>query len=238
MGPEASVMDTTLAIVLVVAVLAIAAAAVVLVRQRRSKGMRARYGAEYIAAVDETGDRRKAEAELKAREKRVRKFDLRPLERDDVVRFSDRWRDVQARFVDDPGAAIAEADELLATVMSARGYPVSDFEQRAADLSVDHPRLVSNYRLAHDMAGRHARGEAGTEDIRRAIIHYRELFEDLLGLPHETADRDERRSFAQEEPDDERAARVRDEDDGRRPDHRATRERGQDSPGDGRAPRI
>jgi len=230
-------MDTTLAIILAIVVLAVAAAAVLIVQKRRSKGMRAHYGAEYIAAVDETGDRRKAEAELKAREKRVRKFDIRPLDRDDVVRFSERWRDVQARFVDNPGEAIARADELLAVVMSARGYPVSDFEQRAADLSVDHPRLVSNYRLAHEVAGMHARGDAGTEDMRRAIIHYRELFEDLLGLPKETPSADERRTFAREEPDDERA-RVRDEEDGRQPDHRAARERREEGRGDGRAPRV
>jgi hypothetical protein len=233
-------MNTTLIIVLAVGLLAVAAVAVVLIERRRSKGMRARYGAEYIAAVDETGDRRKAEAELKAREKRVRKFDIHPLDREDVVRFSDRWRDVQARFVDDPGAAISGADELLARVMSARGYPVTDFEQRAADLSVEHPKLVSNYRLAHEVAGMHARGEAGTEDMRRAMIHYRELFEDLLGLPAATPATDERRTFADEETDHERAARVRDEAlrDGDRPDHRPARERRDGPRGDGRAPRV
>ena len=233
---------TTLIIGLAVAALVIAAGAVLLLQARRSKGMRARYGAEYIAAVDETGDRRKAEAELKAREKRVKRFDLRPLARDDVVRFSERWRDVQAQFVDDPGAAIAQADELLERVMSARGYPMGDFEQRAADLSVDYPKLVSNYRLAHEVAGMHARGETGTEDMRRSLIHYRALFEDLLGLPgdarpQETRGAEELRTFAREETDDERAARIRDEE-RHDPDHGAARERRNDRRGDGRAPRV
>jgi hypothetical protein len=225
MGAEDLAMDTTLVVVVAVVALLVIVGAVLLLQQRRSKGMRAHYGAEYLAAVDETGDRRKAEAELKAREKRVSKFEIRQLDREDVVRFSDRWRDVQARFVDDPGAAITEADELLTRVMIARGYPVSDFEQRAADLSVDHPRFVTNYRLAHEMAVLHERGEAGTEDMRKAILHYRELFEDLLGLPSASPQPNERRTFAEEDADDERAARLRDEDERRRPDHRATRER-------------
>ena len=231
-------MDNTLLIVLAVVALAVVAAAVVLVQKRRSKGLQDRYGAEYVAAVDETGDRRKAEAELKAREKRVKKFDIRPLDRDDIVRFSDRWRDVQARFVDDPGTAIAEANELLKRVMSARGYPVGDFEQRAADLSVEHPQFVSNYRLAHEVADMHARGEAGTEDMRRAMIHYRELFEDLLGLPKAPQGPNEDRTFAREESSDERAARVRDEDDGRRPDDGAVGQRRTDRRTDGRDPHV
>jgi len=230
-------MDPILAIILAAVVVAIVLAIVLVAQRRRSQGMRQRYGAEYIAAVDETGDRRKAEAELRAREKRVKKFDIRPLARADVVRFSDRWRDAQARFVDDPGAAIAQANELLKEGMSARGYPVGDFEQRAADLSVEHPRFVSNYRVAHEVAVLHERGDAGTEDMRRAMIHYRELFEDLLGLPAEPGSPDERRTFA-EEPDDERAARVRDEEAGRRSDDRAAREGRDARRGDGRAPRV
>jgi hypothetical protein len=231
-------MDTTLIVVLAVVVLAIAAATLMLLRQRRSQGLRSRYGAEYIAAVDETGDRRKAEAELKAREKRVGKFDIRPLDAGEVRRFSERWRDVQAEFVDSPGAAITRADELLAEVMSARGYPVSEFEQRAADLSVDHPKLVSDYRVAHEVAGMHARNEAGTEDMRRAFIHYRDLFEDLLGLSSGTRSTDEHRTFVSKESDDDRAARVRDEDDGRRADDRATRQRREGEREGRRAPRI
>jgi hypothetical protein len=231
-------MDNTLAIALVVVVLLPAAGAVVYAQRRKSKEMRPKYGAEYIAAVDEAGNARKAEAELRQREKRVQALNIRPLARDEVERFSERWISVQAQFVDDPGAAIRRADGLLAEVMQARGYPVSDFEQRAADLSVDHAKLVSNYRIAHDVAGRHARGEADTEDLRRAMIHYRALFEDLLGPPEASRRPDETRAFAREESDDERAARLRDEEHERGADDRAARERGPARRGDGRAPHL
>jgi hypothetical protein len=230
-------MNTTLVIVIGIVLLALVGAAMVL-RQRRSKAMRARYGAEYIAAVDETGDRHKAEAELRAREKRVHSFDIRPLERGEVERFSDRWRSVQAQFVDDPGAAISRADDLLGEVMGARGYPVTDFEQRAADLSVEHPKLVSNYRIAHDVAERHARGDADTEDMRRAMIRFRELFEDLLGLPTETSRPGEDRAFTSKEPDHERTARDRADEPGRRPDDRATRQRREARRDSGRDPHV
>jgi hypothetical protein len=232
-------MDTNLAIVVGAIVLLLVVGAVIYAQRRESKQMRSKYGAEYIAAVDETGDRRKAEAELRQREKRVEAFSIRALDRDEAARFSDRWVKVQSQFVDDPGAAIRRADDLLGEVMRARGYPVSDFEQRAADLSVDHASLVSNYRLAHEVAGRHARGEADTEDLRRAMIHYRALFEDLLGPPPEASRRpDEPRAFAREEPDDERASRVRDEEFERGADDGATRQRRPQRPRDDRAPRV
>src|SRR5262249_8400483 len=155
----------------------------VYMQRRRSQQMRAHYGDEYFAAVDELGDRRGAEAELERREKRVESFDIRsltPAERDAYV---EHWRKIQADFVDEPGTAIARADDLVGDVMHARGYPVSDFAQRAADLSVDHPRLVANYRIAHAVALRHADGQAGTEDLRQAMIHDRDLFAELLELP-------------------------------------------------------
>jgi hypothetical protein len=231
-------MDINLVIALAVVVVLLAAGAIVYAQRRKSKQLRSKYGAEYIAAVDETGGARKAEAELRQREKRVHALNIRPLGRDEAVRFSDRWINVQSQFVDDPGAAIRTADELLAEVMQARGYPVSDFEQRAADLSVDHARLVSNYRIAHEVAGEHARGEADTEDLRRAMIHYRALFEDLLGLPEDSRVADEPRAFSREETDDERAARLRAEDDERRTDDRAARERGLRPRGDGRTPHL
>lgn len=219
-------MDTNLAIALGVVVLLLVAGAAIYAKRRKSNEMRSKYGAEYIAAVDETGGRRKAEAELRQREKRVEALSIRPLGGDEIARFSDRWVKVQSQFVDDPSAAIRGADELLAEVMQARGYPVSDFEQRAADLSVDHASLVSNYRVAHDVAGRHARGEAGTEDLRRAMIHYRALFEDLLGPPEGSRRPDEPRAFARKESDDERASRVRNEEFERGADDGAARERG------------
>jgi hypothetical protein len=234
-------MDTTTAIVIGVVVIAVLVAGALILRQRRSKALKEHYGAEYRAAVEETGDRHKAEAELRRREKRVKSFDIRPLGADEARRFRARWADVQAHFVDDPGGAIAEADALLGEVMQARGYPVSDFDQRAEDLSVEHPKLVSDYRIAHDVAMRHDRGDAGTEDLRRAMLHYRELFEDLV----EPASGDdgrrppERRTIPQEDMDDERAAGTRDpsrDEERRRADDRtAGQRRGRRSDGHGRA---
>ena len=240
--------STTMILVAVIAVIVIAGA-VIFLQRRRSQDLRSRYGAEYIAAVDETGDRRKAEHELREREKRVKEFDLRPLSPREASDFSDRWRRVQAQFVDDPGAAVSRADELLGEVMQARGYPESEFDQRAADLSVHHPKLVSDYRVAHDVALRHAQGKAGTEDLRKAMIHYRALFEDLLAdAPQDRRATTEPRTFTPEEADDERTADAgsgqRDErgderrdERARGADDRAARERRRDA-GDGRAPRV
>jgi FtsZ-interacting cell division protein ZipA len=149
-------------------------------RQRSSK-IRRRFGPEYERTVTETGDRRKAEQILEKREKRVQGFPIRALPQSDRERFAIAWRGVQAQFVDDPKTAVTRADQLVADLMNVRGYPVADFEQRAADLSVDHPVVIENYRAAHDIALRHQRGEASTEDLRRAMVHYRTLFEDLLG---------------------------------------------------------
>lgn len=172
-------MDTTTLVVIVVAVLALVGAAL-FIQARRSKALRSRFGPEYERAVIETGARRKAEAELADRAKRVKTFDIRPLPPGEAHRFTEAWTSVQAQFVDDPSRAIQAADDLIGELMSARGYPVTDFEQRAADLSVDHGELVHDYRIAHQVALRHGRGEAGTEDLRQAMIHYREVFEDLI----------------------------------------------------------
>jgi hypothetical protein len=230
-------MDTTnTAIVVLIAVAILAVGIVLYIQRQRSRRLRSHYGAEYIAAVDELGDRRKAEAELKQRERRVERFDLRPLRADEADRFAGRWRKVQAEFVDDPGGAVAAADALLAEVMHARGYPVSDFEQRAADLSVEHPKLVSDYRIAHEVALRHGRGEAGTEDLRRALIHYRDLFADLIE-PADARRSPEPRSF-REELHDERAARIRTDEEERAADDRTAREGRRAGPGPGRAPRF
>jgi hypothetical protein len=175
-------MDTNTTIVLVALILAIAGIAVALImRKRQSHHLRSHFGAEYDRALEQTGDPRKAERELHAREKRVAKFELKPLEPADRARFVASWQAVQANFVDDPRSAVMTADDLLGQLMAARGYPVSNFEQRASDLSVDHPAVVQNYRAAHDIALRHQRGDAGTEDLRQAMIHYRALFEDLIG---------------------------------------------------------
>ena len=166
--------------VVVVAVLIIAGA--LWSRRRRSEHLKDRFGPEYDRAVDAKGGRSKAEADLAEREKRVEKLDIRPLDAEERRNFLDRWAEVQGRFVDDPARAVAFADALLADVMKARGYPVSDFEQRAGDISVDHPKVVEHYRTAHDIAVRHERGDASTEDLRQAMIHYRALFDDLVGV--------------------------------------------------------
>jgi len=175
-------MDTT-AIIIVAAVVVIVAIGVAVFMQRRTKTLQSRFGSEYDRTVDETGGRMKAERELSQRAKRVESFDIRPLDPNDRMAYIERWRGIQAQFVDDPGAAVAGADRLLGEVMRKRGYPVADFEQRAADLSVDHADVVDNYRAAHEIAMRHDRGDAGTEDLRQAMIHCRALFEDLVGLP-------------------------------------------------------
>jgi hypothetical protein len=180
-------MDAT-SIIIVAVILVLAVAAVVYWQYDRSRRLRTKYGAEYERAVEDAGDRRKAEAELHAREKRVNAMEIRPLGGADRERFTQAWRRVQADFVDDPQAAIARADRLLGDIMQARGYPVADFEQRAADLSVDHPEVVENYRIAHEIALDHERGRAGTEDLRQAMIHFRDLFEDLVGQPSRRAD--------------------------------------------------
>jgi hypothetical protein len=150
------------------------------VTMRRTQMLRARFGPEYDHTVRDVGDKRRAEAALDARQKRVQRLHIKPLAESQLGRYREAWRAVQTRFVDDPKRAVAEADRLVADVMNARGYPVGDFEQNAADVSVDHPNVVTHYRAAHEIAGRSADGRAGTEDLRQALIHYRALFDDLL----------------------------------------------------------
>ena len=149
-------------------------------RQRQSKRLRQRFGAEYDRAVTEFG-RNKAEAELKAREKRVEKLTIIPLAPADAARFTQAWTALQGRFIDNPKGAVVEADHLVRELMLKRGYPMGDFEMRAADISVDHPAVVENYRAAQAIAVRDERGEADTEELRKAVVHYRTLFDELLG---------------------------------------------------------
>jgi hypothetical protein len=156
-------------------------------QKRRSDKFTERFGPEYQHAVQETGDRRKAEEELEAREERVRQLDIRSLSADEQRGFARRWGEVQSEFVDDPRGAIGKADRLVQEAMETRGYPVGDFEQQAADLSVDHPRVVSYYRSAHAIAVRHERDGVETEELRRAMVDYRALFAELL----ETKEREE-----------------------------------------------
>ena len=165
---------------MVVAVTAIAVVLFVYWRKRQTETLRRRFGDEYDRTVGTVGNQRKAEQELESRAKRVEKFEIRPLTPEQASRFAEEWRDTQARFVDEPSEAIHEADELIQEVMGARGYPIADFEQRAADISVHHPRVVGNYRIAREIATKNRSGEATTEDLRQAFVAYRELFVDLL----------------------------------------------------------
>lgn len=176
---------TELALIIALAVIAVAGiVAWVVLRKRRTARLQTRFGgAEYARAVQEGGSRRHAEAKLDKRQERVESFHIRPLASGDHARFLESWKGVQARFVDSPGGAVTEADQLLGDVMSTRGYPVSDFEQRAADISVDHPQVMENYRTGHTIALRQTQGQASTEELRQAMIHYRTLFEELVGDP-------------------------------------------------------
>jgi hypothetical protein len=154
-------------------------------KRRRRAQLQERFGPEYSQAIREHKDQRVAERVLEARERRVAKFQIRPLTTADASRFAESWRQLQLQFVDDPGGAVTGADRLVAEVMQARGYPLSDFEQRAADISVDHPVVVSSYRAARLISDQHSRGHASTEDLRHALVHYRKLFDELLEASEE-----------------------------------------------------
>src|SRR5580693_9160834 len=168
-----------------VVVLVIAVLAWLYVQKRKSTtaGLRQKFGPEYERAVQKHGSERKAEAKLADRQDRVEKLNIRDLDPMEHERFLKRWESVQSRFVDSPRGAVTEADDLLSSLMKARGYPVSDFDQRAANVSVDHPRVVENYRCAHEIGLRAGKEGATTEDLRTAMIHYRSLFEELVQVP-------------------------------------------------------
>jgi hypothetical protein len=172
-------MDTWMWVVLaVVVVVLVAIAAWAAWRKQRTVRLQERFGPEYGRAVEERGGRREAEAELSAREKRREELEIRPLDSETRDRYAETWRAVQARFVDEPVGALEDADRLVMEVMRKRA--MDDFEQRAADISVDHPEVVDNYRAGHSIYVAHGRGEGSTEDLRQAMVHYRSLFEDLL----------------------------------------------------------
>ncbi len=178
---EFSTTQIVVAIAIVAVVLAVSIGIWFSMRKRRTNKLRDRFGStEYDRAVNEGGSQRKAEAALDKRAERVDALNIRPLATADRARFVESWARIQARFVDGPGGAVIDADKLLGDVMSTRGYPMSDFEQRAADISVDHPLVLDNYRAAHQCALRQTRGQASTEDLRQAMIHYRTLFEELV----------------------------------------------------------
>lgn len=170
----------TILIAVVVAVAVIAVISFILARKRRSQNLREKFGPEYDRVVKKEGEVRRAEGVLEMRAKRREKFELRRLSSASHSDFADRWRIVQQQFVDDPKGSVSRADGLVNELMVARGYPMGDFEQRASDISVDHPVVVENYRAAHEIALRQSRGQSSTEDLRRAMVHYRSLFDELL----------------------------------------------------------
>jgi hypothetical protein len=168
-------------IVIGVAAVVVVGAILLSIRAGRSRKLKSAFGPEYDRTVDEAGSRSEAEAELRERQRRHDELDLKPLDPDVREDYLEQWRATQERFVDDPHGAAIEADHLVLEVMRARGYPVEDIDQRAADISVDYPELVGNYRSAHDATVRQSTGDASTEELRNAMRHYRELFDELLG---------------------------------------------------------
>jgi hypothetical protein len=180
-----SLLDPKLIVLVGAVIVIIALVAWLYVRKRKNTtaDLRQKFWPEYERAVMTHGSERKAEAKLADREKRVEKLNIRDLDSMEHERFSERWEAVQSRFVDSPKGAVAEADDLVSSVMKARGYPVAEFDQRAADISVDHPRVMENYRSAHEIALRVGKDQASTEELRTAMIHYRSLFEELVQVP-------------------------------------------------------
>jgi hypothetical protein len=178
-------MNTTTTLILVALLVLAAVAAVTSVslhRKKQSLRLKRQFGAEYDRTVARVGGQSRAETELREREARIAKLNITPLTADQAAKFSQAWKRVQGVFVDNPSGAVAQAGKLVQEVMMARGYPMGDFERRASDISVDHPTVVEAYRAAQLIAGRDTRGEADTEELRKAFVHYRTLFSDLLEI--------------------------------------------------------
>ena len=177
-------MSTTALIgIVIVAIIVVAAVAWMYSRRRRSEQLRERFGPEYGHAVQQYGEQHNAEAVLEARQERAERFNMQSLTSEDRARFEEGWRSVQTRFVDDPAGAVGAADALVSEVMTARGYPDADFEQRLGDISATNPDLASDYRATHNIALSSQRGDASTEDLRKAMVTYKNAFEKLLGTP-------------------------------------------------------
>jgi FtsZ-interacting cell division protein ZipA len=179
-------------LIVVVAVAVIATLAIQASRRRRSTTLQRRFGPEYEHRIEEHGDRKAAEAELRDVARRRKQLEIRPLSAGARDRYSEEWRQVQSRFVDQPDQAVGDADRLVALVMRERGYPVEDFDDQIDMVAVDHPGVVENYRAAHAIHQRNAQRMANTDDLRQALIHYRSLFDELLsdGVPERDAVRD------------------------------------------------
>ena len=173
---------STPALIAIVGAVVVLVGVVMFVMQRRTR-LKKQFGPEYDRAVHDTGDLRRAESLLEARARRVRKYDIRALSSDERGRFTQSWRQLQTRFIDDPARSVEDADRLLVDLMTARGYPMADFDRHVEDLSVHYPNVVSHYRDAHAIALRHADRKASTEELRQALVHYRTLFDELVNVP-------------------------------------------------------
>jgi hypothetical protein len=179
-------MDPIVILVILGAIVLVLVIAGLALQRQRSDALRRRFGPVYDETVTAVGDRREAEKELAAREKRVAALDIRPLPAEERQQFAQAWQDVQTRFVDEPRKAVVDADQLVTAVMRARGYPLGNFEQRTADLSVEHSNVIAHYPAAREIARSNEAGQASTEMLRQGMIHYRALFDDLLAVPTES----------------------------------------------------
>lgn len=173
----------TIIVAVIIVLVGVAVIAFLLMRKRRSKMLRERFGPEYDRVVKREGNVHRGEDVLQFLTERREKLHIVPLPPSQRSEFANRWTAVQTQFVDEPVGAVSQADQLVNEVMLARGYPVGNFDQRAADISVDHPIVVENYRAAQEIVLRQSRGQASTEDLRKAMVHYRSLFDDLLEEP-------------------------------------------------------
>lgn len=197
-------------VIAVVVLLAVITVALVGIRKRRTTALREQFGPEYDRTVQTREGQRAAEADLRGREKQRSKLDIRPLPEPARAQFAAEWRGVQEQFVDQPPAAVAAADDLVYRVMGARGYPVDDFDTQADLVSVDHPDVVENYRSAHHIYELSQSQQAGTEDLRSALLHYRSLFDELLRVDERATGPDDNGQRAAVEPDYQNATMERD----------------------------
>src|SRR5580692_10331262 len=176
-------MDPKILTAIIVAAILAVVAVLLFTRRRKTEHLKHKFGSEYDRVVHQHGDPQRAETVLVEREKRVSHFELRTLPPTERESYAQQWALVQRKFVDDPKGAVNEADRLVTDVMNARGYPMSEFNQRADDISVNYPNTVGNYRAAHEIVVRHGKGQSSTEDLRKAMVHFRSLFDELLGKP-------------------------------------------------------
>jgi hypothetical protein len=173
-------MNTTLIVLIIAVLIVIGLVSMVVARRERSKRLEEHFGPEYERAMSEIGDQTQAEKELEKRIAHKKELNIRPLSAEEVNRYGLQWQDIQRDFVDEPLTALQKADQLIQEVMRLKGYPVEDFEERAALISVDYPQLVADYRGMHSIAVKQVKDQVSTEDMRQAIVHARSLFESLI----------------------------------------------------------